>query len=208
MVPRDWANVNECFSVYWWSANNFNNNFLYSILFLGLHHVRQFLRHALSSEPDFSQVLGCWCWQLYFHRFQCNQFAGRPSPHCHPLVVFQWWWQQYSAPASHSDCIIFNMVIIELLSVFTTISFYIADYTQLHIVMMVTSQLCFILICGQISFHILACLECYLAVVHPMIYSICTQKRALLEGSPFYLLGCLIQDCFFSSVMKISASLS
>lgn len=85
-------------------------------------------------------------------------------------VVLQRWWQQYPAPASHSDCIIFNMVIIELLSVFTTISFCIALYTKIYNVMMVTSQLCFILICGQISFHILACLERYLAVVHPVIY--------------------------------------
>lgn len=95
-------------------------------------------------------------------------------------VVLQRWWQQYPAPASHSDCIIFNMVIIELLSVFTTISFCIAYYTQLHIVMIVTSQLCFILICGQISFHILACLERYLAVVHPVIYM--HPKKSTIRG--------------------------
>lgn len=85
-------------------------------------------------------------------------------------VVLQRWWQQYPAPISQSDCIIFNMAVIELLSLLASISFCIAYYTQVHHIMMVTSQLCFVFISGQISFHILACLERYLAVVHPLIY--------------------------------------
>lgn len=85
-------------------------------------------------------------------------------------VVLQRWWQQCRAPASHSDCIIFNMAVIELLSVFATILFCIAFYTRVYMIMMVTSQLCFVFVSGQISFHILACLERYLAVVHPVIY--------------------------------------
>lgn len=85
-------------------------------------------------------------------------------------VVLQRWWQQYPAPASHSDCVIFNMAVIELLSLVAYIFFCVAYYTQVHDIMMVTSQLCFIFACGQITFHILSCLERYLAVVHPMTY--------------------------------------
>lgn len=95
-------------------------------------------------------------------------------------VVLQRWWQQYPAPASHSDCIIFNMAIIELLFVFATTSFCIAYYTQVYIFMMVTSQLCFVFVSGQIFFHVLACLERYLAVVHPVIYM--QQKKSIIRG--------------------------
>lgn len=85
-------------------------------------------------------------------------------------VVLQRWWQQYPAPTSHSDCVIFNMAVLELFFLFTTISFCIAYYTHVHIVMMVTSKISFIFVCRQIYFHILACLERYLAVVHPLVY--------------------------------------
>lgn len=85
-------------------------------------------------------------------------------------VVLQRWWKQYPALPSHSDCIIFNMAVMELLSLLAYIFFCIAYYNQAHHIMMVTSQLCFVFACGQISFHILACLERYLAVVHPLIY--------------------------------------
>lgn len=95
-------------------------------------------------------------------------------------VVLQRWWQQYPAPASHSDCIIFNMAVIELLSIFATISFCIAYYTQVYIIMMVTSQLCFVFVSGQIFFHVLACLERYLAVVHPVIYM--HTKKSTIRG--------------------------
>lgn len=121
-------------------------------------------------NPTFLKCLDVDVGNYIFTAFSATSFLAVPHLIVILYVVLQRWWQQYPAPASHSDCIIFNMVIVELLSVFTTISFCIAYFTQLHIVMMVTSQLCFILICVQISFHILACLERYLAVVHPVIY--------------------------------------
>lgn len=123
-------------------------------------------------------------------------------------VVLQRWRQQYPAPASHSDCIIFNMVIIELLSVLATFSFCIAYYTQVQIVMMVTFQICFILLCGQISFHILACLERYLAVVHPVIYM--HPKKNTIRGISILsswlinlLLGCFISNDNFSIIVIV-----
>lgn len=131
-------------------------------------------------NPTFLKCLDVDVGNYIFTAFSAASLLVVPHLIVILYVVLQRWWQQYPAPASHSDCIIFNMVIIELLFVFTTISFCIAYYTQFRIVMMVSSQLCFILICGQISFHILTCLERYLAVVHPVIYM--HPKKSTIRG--------------------------
>lgn len=130
----------------------------------------------LSNMSRFPNPISLQCFNVEAGNYSFTAFSATNLFVLLPLliitlyVLLQRWWQQYPAPASHSDCIIFNMAVIELLSLLANISYCLAYYTQVHHIMMVTSQLCFIFICGQISFHILACVERYLAVVHPLIY--------------------------------------
>lgn len=85
-------------------------------------------------------------------------------------IVLRRWWQQHPSPSSRSDYIILNMAAIEILCLCASVSYCVAHWTRVHNIITVTAHLCLIFLCGQITFHLLACLDRYLAVVHPVIY--------------------------------------
>ncbi|TNN36268.1 hypothetical protein EYF80_053557 [Liparis tanakae] len=94
-----------------------------------------------------------------------------------PLCVFviylgfQRWRQQRSGTTtSHSDVVTFHMVAIELMNIVGNIVFCIGVLTRLRQLMMAGVCIFITYSCGQLLFHILTCVERYLAVVHPVTY--------------------------------------
>lgn len=90
---------------------------------------------------------------------------------CTLYVWLQRRWQQHSASTSQSDCLIFHMAVMEIILVFSAVSFCVGFHIDVFRLMMVSSQLFFISICGQMNFHSFACVERYVAVVHPIAYT-------------------------------------
>lgn len=80
----------------------------------------------------------------------------------------QQWWQQHSM--SHSDHITYHTVSMDMLSVFGCITMWCGMHTDIQQMKIVGLYLFCTNIMGQIVFHLLACVERYLAVVHPVTY--------------------------------------
>ncbi|KAM3590253.1 uncharacterized protein V6R79_006557 [Siganus canaliculatus] len=92
-----------------------------------------------------------------------------------PLYVFVIYlgfqrWRRQRSRMSHSDVFAYHMVATELLSVTGSTLCVCAVYTDAHLLLEVALVLMFINFNGQVSFHILTCVERYLAVVHPVAY--------------------------------------
>ena len=94
-----------------------------------------------------------------------------------PLSVFilylchkQWLQQCSSTRMSHSDIFTYHMVIMELLNIFGSILCCCGVHTYLKEMLMLGIYLLPFNFCGQMLFHILTCVERYLAVIHPIIY--------------------------------------
>lgn len=75
-----------------------------------------------------------------------------------------------SASTSHSDNFSCHVAFMELISVCGLATGYVAVIKQDADVMLVGILVCKFTWYGETFFHILTCLECYLAVVHPFIY--------------------------------------
>ena len=94
-----------------------------------------------------------------------------------PLYIYvlylgfkQWCQQRSNTTTSNSDLFTYNMVFIELLSVFGFILVCLGTYTNFPPMMTGGTYLFTINISGQMSIHVLTCVERYLAVVHPVTY--------------------------------------
>lgn len=94
-----------------------------------------------------------------------------------PLYIFilykgvQQWRQQHSSTfISHSDVFTYHMVIIEMLSVLGSMLITVSAYTKLLWLTYTGTIILFMNYTGQLLFHVLACGERYLAVVHPITY--------------------------------------
>ncbi|KAM7366639.1 hypothetical protein PAMP_016060 [Pampus punctatissimus] len=84
---------------------------------------------------------------------------------------YQQWRQQRSfSKMSHSDIFTYHMVAIELIWVLSCGVFLYGFFTNIIEVMKVGFCFGTISYAGQLFFHILTCVERYLAVVHPIIY--------------------------------------
>lgn len=103
-----------------------------------------------------------------------------------PLSIFiiylglQQWLQQHSAKSiSHSDVFTFNMIIMELINVLGSIIICIGKHTS--ILQMTNVGVYFFSFnrSGQVFFHLLTCVERYLAVVHPFTYQSLRNERAI-----------------------------
>ncbi|XP_061566520.1 uncharacterized protein LOC133420748 [Cololabis saira] len=95
----------------------------------------------------------------------------------------QWWQKQPSssrAAMSHSDCFSYNLATMELISVIGCFITCCVNYWEDREVMSVVSYttLCFIWF-GEMLFHLLTCIERYLAVVHPITYLSLRNKRGI-----------------------------
>ena len=88
-------------------------------------------------------------------------------------VGYQRWRKQRSAATaamSHSDIITYHMAVLEIISVVGYLFYYCGAYTQTNSVMWVGKFIFFFSSTGQTLFHLLTCVERYLAVVHPVTY--------------------------------------
>ncbi|KAM7376976.1 hypothetical protein PAMA_013657 [Pampus argenteus] len=86
-------------------------------------------------------------------------------------VGHQRWRQQRSSTAmSHSDLFTYHTVIIELMNILGSILSCCAAFTGVPEMIIPGIYLLSINISGQIFFHLLTCVERYLAVVHPVTY--------------------------------------
>jgi len=94
-----------------------------------------------------------------------------------PLFTFilylghqQWRQQRSFKTASHSDLFTYHLAVMELIWVFGCFLFFDGIYANHSVIF--TVGVCFSLIgyYGEMFFHVLTCLERYLAVVHPVTY--------------------------------------
>lgn len=93
---------------------------------------------------------------------------------------FQQWLQQHSAKSiSHSDVFTFNMIVMELINIIGSIIMGVAKQTSLPQMMEVGIFLFSFNFSGQVFFHLLTCVERYLAVVHPFIYRSLWKEKAI-----------------------------
>lgn len=103
-----------------------------------------------------------------------------------PLFIFtiylevQQWLQQRSARSiSHSDVFTFNMIIMDLINVVGSIIICIGKYTSVLQMSIVGIYTVTLNSNGQVFFHLLTCLERYLAVVHPFTYRSLRKEKAI-----------------------------
>lgn len=120
-----------------------------------------------------------------------------------PLFLFviylglQQWLQQHPTKSmSHSDIFTFNMIIIELINVFGSIIICVGTYTYTLQMITLGSYIFAFNFHGQIFFHLLICLERYLAVVHPITYLTLRKEKGIKIRNIFIV--CVWVLCFAS----------
>lgn len=104
-------------------------------------------------------------------------------------VGCQRWRQRGSFSTSNSDFIAYHMAALEIISLLGSIFYCISLYANIQGLMRAAGRIFFFSSCGQMSFHCLACGECYLAVVHPITY-MCLKKGSRVKVSNL-IIGCL-----------------
>ncbi|KAM8881061.1 uncharacterized protein ACB058_001343 [Synchiropus picturatus] len=83
----------------------------------------------------------------------------------------QHWRQQRSfASASHSDVFTYHLAVIELLSMLGYLFFICGSNVNLTTLSTIGYCVSSVTVYGELFFHVLTCVERYLAVVHPVIY--------------------------------------
>lgn len=80
------------------------------------------------------------------------------------------WRRRSSAPTSHADVFTYNMVLFDLLFVAGSLLFLGGSFSALLQMKVVGFYVSLLTFPGPVLLHILACLERYLAVVHPVTY--------------------------------------
>eukprot|EP00064_Thunnus_orientalis_P023959 superscaffoldBa00009649_g24223 len=121
-----------------------------------------------------------------------------------PLCIFilylghQRWRQQRSGTTiSHSDLFTYHMVISELMNILGFTLTCCAVFTDLPEMMMPGLYLSYINISAQMFFHILTCVERYLAVVHPVTYLGLRKARGIRIRN--ITIGCVWLLCFVTT---------
>lgn len=120
-----------------------------------------------------------------------------------PLFLFviylglQLWLHQHPAKSmSHSDVFTFNMIMIELINVFGLIIICVGTYTYTQQMITLGTYIFSFNFHGQIFFHLLICLERYLAVVHPITYLTLRKDKGIKIRNIFIV--CVWVMCFVS----------
>lgn len=86
------------------------------------------------------------------------------------LGVQRWRQQRSGKSMSHSDVFAYHLAVVELLWVPSFFCFLHTYFTGLYLSEMIAFSFASIAFYGEAFFHILTCLERYLAVVHPVTY--------------------------------------
>lgn len=92
-------------------------------------------------------------------------------------LVLQQWRQHHSM--SHSDAFVFNMIIMELINLFGLVIFCLGKPTNTPEMFHVATYTFSFNFLGQMFFHLLICLERYLAVVQPVTYLILRKEKGI-----------------------------
>lgn len=102
-----------------------------------------------------------------------------------PLYMFiiylglqQWLQQQPAKSISHSDVFTFNMIVMELISYLGLILICIGAQSSILHILNAGIYSFSLNLYGQVFFHLLTCLERYLAVVHPFTYRSLQKEKA------------------------------
>ncbi|KAJ4948703.1 hypothetical protein JOQ06_020233 [Pogonophryne albipinna] len=94
-------------------------------------------------------------------------------------ISVQKWRQQPNAIIRHSDALTYNMVATELMNILGSCLSCCAAYTGFTIMMQLGIYLFLLNFSAQQYFHVLTCVERYLAVVHPIIFLKLRGNRAV-----------------------------
>ncbi|XP_051800001.1 uncharacterized protein LOC127532411 [Acanthochromis polyacanthus] len=84
-----------------------------------------------------------------------------------------------AATMSHSDSFTYNMVTMEMIGVFGCILMICGVYSDHYNIIIVGFFLSFLIWYGEMFFHLLTCVERYLAVVHPITYLSLRKERGI-----------------------------
>lgn len=112
------------------------------------------------------------------------------------LGIQQWLQQHPTKSMSHSDVLTFNMLIIELINVFGSIIICVGTHTYTCQIITLGSYILAFNFLGQIFFHLLICLDRYLAVVHPITYLTLRREKGIKIRNIFVV--CVWVMCFAS----------
>lgn len=103
-----------------------------------------------------------------------------------PLCVFilclgfqRWRQQRSNTTTSHSDLITYHQLVIELMNIFGYIISCCGLQAHLTEMVVLGIYLWYVNLAGQMFFHLLSCIERYLAVVHPITYLSLKKKRGI-----------------------------
>lgn len=89
--------------------------------------------------------------------------------------------QQHSAvTVNHSDIFTYHMVVIELMNVVGAILSCGGVHAHVPLMVLLGVYLFSVVLCAQILFHVLTCVERYLAVVHPVTYIALRNTKGIL----------------------------
>lgn len=121
-----------------------------------------------------------------------------------PICIFilyrglQEWWEKHSisstAPMRHSDCFTYHTVIVDLIGTFGCIICSGGLYIDNLIVILVGGTFYSFIWSGETVFHVLTCVERYLAVVHPTTYLSLRKERGIRIRN--FSIGCVWLFCF------------
>lgn len=94
------------------------------------------------------------------------------------LGVQRWCRQQPATPISHSDAFTYHMIMIEQMSFVGSVLIWFGAHSNLRI-MYFGLHLTFLNVAGENAFHLMTCLERYVAVTYPVAYLSLRNKKGI-----------------------------
>lgn len=95
------------------------------------------------------------------------------------LGLQRWCRLHCAAPISHSDAFTYHMIIIEQLSVFGSLLVWCGTYSADVKMMSIGLHLALLNLSGENAFHLLTCIERYIAVTYPITYLNLRNKKGI-----------------------------
>lgn len=95
------------------------------------------------------------------------------------LGLQRWCRQHCATPISHSDAFTYHMIIIEQLSVFGSLLVWCGAYSADVKIMYIGIHFALLNLSGENAFHLLTCIERYIAVTYPITYLNMRNKKGI-----------------------------